>query len=65
MICAPHSSAFARISSAGTITPRSMTSNPLHCNTMAVMFLPMSCTSPCTVAITTFALLPPLSSAFI
>ena len=44
------SRATERIRSAGTITPRSMTSNPLHCSTTATMFLPMSCTSPFAVA---------------
>ena len=42
--------------SLSTITPRSITVKPLHPKTMAVMFLPMSCTSPFTVAITTFGL---------
>ena len=47
--------------STGTITPKSMTSKPLHCNTTATMFLPMSCTSPFTVAINTLPLLRPLT----
>src|SRR5947208_3031136 len=41
-----------RMSCHGTITPRSMTSKPLHCRTTPTMFLPMSWTSPLTVAIT-------------
>ena len=46
------SRATARIRSAGTITPRSMTSKPLHCRTTPTMFFPMSCTSPFAVAST-------------
>src|SRR5438552_16828274 len=34
------------------MTPRSMTSKLLHCSTTPTMFLPMSCTSPLTVATT-------------
>src|SRR5882672_3742519 len=41
-----------RISWNGTMTPRSMTSKLLHCRTTPTMFLPMSCTSPLTVAMT-------------
>ena len=37
--------------SLSTITPRSNTLNPLQESTMPVMFLPMSCTSPLTVAL--------------
>src|SRR5690606_40438430 len=37
--------------SQGTITPRSITSTLLHCSTTLTMFLPISCTSPFTVAI--------------
>ena len=44
--------ATSRIRSAGTITPRSMTSYPLQPRTTPTMFLPMSCTSPLTVAST-------------
>ena len=44
------SRAVSRIRSAGTMTPRSMTSKPLHCRTTPTMFLPMSCTSPFAVA---------------
>ena len=47
------------ILSAGTITPKSITSKLLHCNTTLTIFLPMSCTSPFTVAITTLPLLEP------
>ena len=46
------SAAVSRIFCAGTITPRSMTSKLLHCSTTPTMFLPMSWTSPFTVAIT-------------
>ena len=38
-----------------TITPRSSTWKPLHCVTTATIFLPISCTSPLTVAIKTVA----------
>ena len=38
------------IFSAGVITPRSITSKLLQESTTAAMFLPMSCTSPLTVA---------------
>ena len=41
-----------RMSCHGTITPRSMTSKPLHWRTTPTMFLPMSWTSPLTVAMT-------------
>ncbi len=44
--------AASRIFCAGTITPRSMTSKLLQASTTPTMFLPMSCTSPLTVAIT-------------
>ena len=40
------------ILAAGTMTPRSMTSKLLHWSTMPTMFLPMSWTSPFTVAST-------------
>ena len=46
------SRAVSRIFCAGTITPRSTTSKLLHWSTTPTMFLPMSCTSPLTVAIT-------------
>ena len=36
----------------GTITPMFATSKLLHCRTTVTMFLPMSCTSPFTVAMT-------------
>ncbi len=52
MMSASCSLAAARIFSAGTITPRSITSKLLHCKTTPTMFLPMSWTSPFTVAIT-------------
>ena len=38
------------ISWVGTITPRSTTSKLLQANTTPTMFLPISCTSPFTVA---------------
>ena len=44
--------AMAKISAAGTITPIFTTSKLLHCNTTDTIFLPMSCTSPLTVAMT-------------
>ncbi len=50
MMSAFTSFAFARIFSQGTITPMSMTSKLLQASTMPTMFLPMSCTSPFTVA---------------
>ncbi len=46
------SRAAARILSAATMTPRSITSKLLHCKTTPTMFLPMSWTSPLTVAMT-------------
>ena len=49
---APISAALSRIASLGTITPRSVTSNPLQLSTIAVIFFPMSWTSPLTVAMT-------------
>ena len=42
IIAALFSLAASRIRVHGTITPRSMTSNPLHCKTTPTMFLPMS-----------------------
>ena len=42
--------AVSRILSAGTITPRSMISYPLQPSTTPTIFLPISCTSPFTVA---------------
>ena len=48
--------AIARISAAGTITPMLTTSKLLHCSTTETMFLPISCTSPLTVAMTIFPL---------
>ena len=46
-------SASSSMVSLSTITPRSCTSNPLQVSTIPVMFLPISCTSPFTVASTT------------
>ena len=46
--------ASSNIFSAGTITPRSITSKPLQAITTPTIFLPISCTSPLTVAIRTF-----------
>ena len=51
MMSAAVSSACSSMVSLGTITPRSVTSKPLHPITIPVMFLPMSWTSPLTVAI--------------
>ena len=62
MMSAPIFSAVSRIVAAGTMTPRSVTSKPLQVRTMAVMFLPMSCTSPWTVAMRNFGL-PPTDSS--
>ena len=45
-----------RMVSLSTITPRSFTWNPLQVRTMPVMFLPMSWTSPLTVASVIFGL---------
>ena len=63
---AEHSAAFSRIVSLGTMTPRSTISNPLQLSTISVMFFPMSCTSPLTVANTIRGFFtsdsPPLSS---
>ena len=42
----------SRMTCAGTITPRSITSKLLQASTTPTMFLPMSCTSPLTVAMT-------------
>src|SRR3990172_7194992 len=39
----------------GTSTPMSFTSKPLMSSMKVTMFLPMSCKSPCTVPISTFA----------
>ena len=44
------STAACNIVGQGTITPRSTISKPLHCSTTPTIFLPMSCTSPLTVA---------------
>ena len=54
---APSALARAKISWQGTITPMLTTSKLLHCKTTVTMFLPMSCTSPLTVAITILPLL--------
>ena len=53
-ISALDSIAFCMIMSAGCLVPRSTTSNPLQRSNIATMFLPMSCTSPFTVARITF-----------
>src|ERR1700733_10703028 len=50
---APMRVAVSRIFSQETMTPKSTTSKLLHCRTTPTMFLPMSWTSPLTVAITT------------
>ena len=42
--------AISKISEHGTITPMLITSKLLHCKTTDTIFLPMSCTSPLTVA---------------
>ncbi len=52
MMSAPSAFALARISEHGTITPMLTTSKLLHWRTTVTMFLPMSCTSPLTVAMT-------------
>ena len=52
MMSAPSAFAFARISEHGTITPMLTTSKLLHWSTTVTMFLPMSWTSPLTVAMT-------------
>ena len=52
MRSAPVSRAFSRIWAQGTITPMLTTSKLLHSSTTETMFLPMSCTSPLTVAMT-------------
>ena len=60
-------SAISRIFAVGTITPRSMTSKLLHCSTTPTIFLPISWTSPFTVARTILPLVfigtPPFSSS--
>ena len=52
MMSAPSAFAVSMIFAAGTMTPRSITSKLLHWSTMPTMFLPMSWTSPFTVAST-------------
>ena len=52
--------AVSRICTAGTMTPRSITSKLLQRSTTPTMFLPISCTSPLTVAVT---ILPAASGA--
>ncbi|KAH9521005.1 hypothetical protein DERF_004680 [Dermatophagoides farinae] len=47
------SSIASMIFSHGVMTPRSITLKLLHAKTTPTIFLPMSCTSPFTVAITT------------
>ena len=49
---APSSRALARMSLHGTMTPMLTTSKLLHWRTTVTMFLPMSWTSPLTVAMT-------------
>ena len=49
---APSAFAIARMSWQGTITPMLTTSKLLHWRTTVTMFLPMSWTSPFTVAMT-------------
>ena len=51
MMDAPRATASSMILSFSTITPRSTTSKPLQLRTMPVIFFPMSCTSPLTVAL--------------
>ena len=60
---APILSASERIVSLSTMTPRSCISKPLQLSTMPVMFFPMSCTSPLTVAMTIFGLVDSAVSA--
>ena len=50
IMSASFSFAASRIFDHGTITPRSTTSKPLHWSTTPTMFLPISWTSPLTVA---------------
>ncbi len=69
MMSAPSTFAFARMSWQATITPMLTTSKLLHWRTTVTMFLPMSWTSPFTVAMTIlpFALASPppsISSCF-
>ncbi len=52
MMSALCSRAVSRIFCAGTMTPRSITAKLLHWRTTPTMFLPMSWTSPLTVAVT-------------
>ena len=54
IMSAPISRALVRILSQETMTPMSVTSKPLHESTTPTMFLPMSCTSPFTVAMRNF-----------
>jgi hypothetical protein len=65
---APSTRALARMSWQGTITPMLTTSKLLHWSTTVTMFLPMSCTSPLTVAMTILpfglASPPPATSSF-
>ena len=56
IMSASFSFAASRIFDQGTMTPRSTISNPLHCSTTPTIFLPISWTSPFTVAITTLPL---------
>ena len=50
MMSAPSRTASSKMRSLGTITPRSITLNPFQARTTPTMFLPMSWTSPLTVA---------------
>ena len=50
IMSASFSFAASRIFDQGTITPRSTISNPLHWSTTPTIFLPISWTSPLTVA---------------
>ncbi len=66
MMSAPSTLARARMSWQGTITPMLTTSKLLHWSTTVTMFLPMSCTSPFTVAMTILPLAlasPPASTS--
>lgn len=59
MMSAFTSRAVLRMVSQETMTPRSTISKLLHWSTTPTMFLPMSCTSPLTVASTILPLLEP------
>ena len=53
MHCAPQATASSTMRCASTMTPRSRISYPLQAITTETMFLPMSWTSPLTVAMST------------